>query len=169
MHRSNERGFTLIEMMITVAVIALLAGIAVPAFFTQSRKSKAKSEVGAMFGELSVREEQWKTENGLYQSAAACPAAPAASGQDPSACIAVSTTWYNMRVRIQESKLFCSYAITAGTATGTNNPGGFTFTSIDGDWYYILATCDMDNSSTTNSTYFMSSMDSTIQVKNEGF
>ena len=35
-------------------------------------------------------------------------------------------------------------------------------------WYYILATCDMDSQAATNSNYFTSSFDSSIQVINEG-
>jgi type II secretory pathway pseudopilin PulG len=157
------------ELMITVAVIGVLAKIAFPVFFGETRKQKAKSEVGAIFSELAVREEQYKLEKGAYLTAVACPAAPAAAGQSPAACLVSGQPWYNLRVRIQQAKIYCSYAITAGTGTGTNNPGGFTFTSPTGAWYYVLATCDMDNSSTTNSTYFMSSMDATMQKLNEGY
>jgi type IV pilus assembly protein PilE len=168
MGRMTERGFTLMELMIAVAIIGVLVRIAAPAFFGESRKQKAKSEVAAMFGELAVREEQYKLEKSSYLAATACPATPAAAGQSPSACIASGTPWDSMRVRIQESKLYCSYTITTGTGTGTNNPSGFVFTSPSGAWFYILATCDMDNSSTTNSSYFMSSLDSTVQKLNEG-
>lgn len=169
MRSTTQRGFTLMELMIAVAIIGVLARIALPAFFGQSRKQKAKSEIGAMFGELAVREEQYKLEKGVYLDAPACPATPAAAGQSPSGCIASGQPWYFMRVRVQESKLFCSYTITTGSGTGTNNPSGFTFTSPSGAWFYILATCDMDNSSTKNSSYFMSSLDSTVQKLNEGY
>ena len=98
--RLREQGFTLMEVMITVAIIAILAAIAVPVFTKQSRKSKASSEANAVFAELSVREEQYKLENGAYLTAAACPAvssisatlrmrpaaSPAASRGPPCAC-----------------------------------------------------------------------------------
>ena len=164
----SERGFTLIELMITVAIIALLAGIAVPAFFGESRKAKAKSEVTWVMAELGIREDQYRLENGSYVSAAPCPAAPSPTPQDATGCIATGQVWNSLRVKLQEDKLYCSYEIVAGSGTGTNNPGGFTFTSPPGAWYYIMATCNMDNNAGLNSTYFVSNISSGLQKQNEG-
>jgi prepilin-type N-terminal cleavage/methylation domain-containing protein len=40
-HVRDQRGFTLIELMVVVAIISLLAFVAVPSFFKDSRKSRA--------------------------------------------------------------------------------------------------------------------------------
>jgi prepilin-type N-terminal cleavage/methylation domain-containing protein len=40
-HRSNRKGFTLVEIMIVVAIIALLAAIAVPNFLRARKRSQA--------------------------------------------------------------------------------------------------------------------------------
>ena len=161
--------------MVTVAVIAVLALVAVPMFSKESRKSKATSEVGAIMSELAVREEQYKSENGVYLSTTACPPAPATQGtsvaslQTGSGCLVSTGTWVStLRVQLDVSMLYCSYVVTAGSGTGTTNPSGFTFTSPSVGWFYIVATCDQDGVAATNSTYFTSSIDATLQKQNEG-
>lgn len=167
--RRHEKGFTLLEVMITVAVIAILAAIAIPAFTKETRKSGASSEVAAMFGELAVRQEQYRLENGGYLATTACPSTPSAQPQDASACIASGSDWEKLRVRLPTETLRCSYVTEVGSGTGTDNPEGFTFTSPPGSWFYIIATCDMDGDAATTSKYFVSSIDSKIQRQNEGF
>lgn len=168
--RAPEQGFTLIELMITVAIIAILAAVAVPLFTKETRKSKASSEVGAVFAELAVREEQYKLENGAYLDAAACPSMSGLgpTSRDATSCIATGQPWATLRVHLPETDLYCSYTVTQGNATGTNNPNGFTFTSPALPWFYILATCEMDGQTGVHSYYFTSSVDSKVQAQNDG-
>lgn len=157
----------MVEVMITVAIIAVLAVIVVPTFTRETRKSKATSEVVAMFGEIGVRQDQYKAEHGSYFNATgACPATTVPTGQDAQSCS--STTWSGLRLRLPQTNLICSYNIVAGTGTGTNNPGGFAFSSPPGAWYYVIATCDGDGNPATNATYFISSISSQLQKLNEG-
>ena len=154
--------------MITVAVIAILAAIAIPMFSKETRKSKAKSEVGAMFGELAIRQDQYKLENGVYLATAACPATTVPSGTAAASCVTSSGPWVPLKVRLPSEKLICSYVTTIGTGTGATPPTGFSFTSPLGTWFTILATCDGDGNTSVNASYYVTSNNPQIQVLNEG-
>ena len=55
--RPDERGFTLVELLVVMIVISILAGIAVPAFMVQRRKAyeaTAKSDVKAITKEVTA-------------------------------------------------------------------------------------------------------------------
>lgn len=53
MKARNERGFSLIELMIVIAVIGLLTAIALPAFLGQREKSKVRTTEAGARGALS--------------------------------------------------------------------------------------------------------------------
>jgi prepilin-type N-terminal cleavage/methylation domain-containing protein len=170
-HRSrfDQTGFTLIELMIVVAVIAILAAVVIPSFMTDSAKSKARSETSAVFAEFSSKEEQYHSDYGTYRaSSTTCPSTPSGTAQSIATCL-TNADWLALRIASPSNTLACTYAVTTGAAgVNPNPPSPFVLaTSPASTWYYIFATCNFKNSA-TNSTYLTSNLDSKIQASNEG-
>lgn len=69
MNGGRARGFTLIELMVVVAVVAILAAIAIPNFLEQSRKGR-RAEAMSIVGEIQLRQERWRAENPAYATTA---------------------------------------------------------------------------------------------------
>lgn len=70
----SKKGFTLIELIIVIAIISILAAIATPAYVGQ-RKRAARAEARTNLQTLRLLEEQYFAENGDYtKSIGACAA-----------------------------------------------------------------------------------------------
>jgi prepilin-type N-terminal cleavage/methylation domain-containing protein len=171
--RNRQAGFTLLELMVVVTLIAVLAAIALPSFAGESRKAKGDSEVAAFFGELAVREEQYAVENGRYLSTAASETTtfPATASPSTQTLGTLPSTWQTLKVRTPESTARCGYVVVAGTRTdpaGTIASTTFGYTAPARNWFYVLAHCNLDGNSAVDSYYFISSDDARIQKSNPG-
>jgi prepilin-type N-terminal cleavage/methylation domain-containing protein len=175
--RDRESGFTLIEVLATVAVISILAAIALPSFFGESRKNKAFSEVQPMFSDMRTRLEQHLQENGKYPPTVGetiwNPAA--APGTTKVAFDLAMPEWLPLKLRLSgEDTVYCRYTYATGLANVATNIGAraaappFNFTAPATDWYYLLAKCDMDGDPAVLSWYFANSVNHTIQRDAEG-
>ena len=108
-------GFTLIEVMITVAVVAILAAVALPNYFdyiTRSRLVEAKTNLA----DMRTRLEQYFLDNRSY----------------PAACVAGATAPPNISLPASQKYFNVTCALTATTytvtATGVGNMGGYIYT-----------------------------------------
>ncbi len=61
----GKKGFTLIELMIVVAIIGILAAIAIPNFLKYQAKSK-QSEAKTSLGAIGTSAEAWRAEHDTY-------------------------------------------------------------------------------------------------------
>ena len=63
--RRNQKGFTLIELMIVIAIIGILAAIAIPNFLNYQCKAK-QSEAKSNLGNIRTSEEAYFAEFDVY-------------------------------------------------------------------------------------------------------
>ncbi|MFH2013096.1 MAG: prepilin-type N-terminal cleavage/methylation domain-containing protein [Pseudomonadota bacterium] len=63
----REKGFTLIELMIVVAIIGILAAIAIPNYLSFQKKAKT-AEAKTMLGNIRTMEETYFVRNDTYSN-----------------------------------------------------------------------------------------------------
>ena len=174
MRKTSEAGFTLIEMGIVVAVIAVLASVAIPQFMSDEREATADAEVAAMFSSIAVAEQEYKLENGVYLSTGASESAtwPVTPGKAPQNLAPYPATWTSLKLAPPSAQARCGYVVIAGAANaapGATASGTFGFTAPSQPYFYILAHCNLDGSTSKDGYYFQSSVNSTIKSINPGY
>ncbi|WP_207389261.1 type IV pilin protein [Marinobacter halodurans] len=126
MRAVQERGFTLIELMIVVAIVAIIAAIAYPSYLDQVKSTRRGDAEGALMS-FSNAMERYYTQNGTYLGAdgAAPPAAfsatltaPAASVFPDEAPIDGNPKSYNLRIYNLQANSYVLRAIPKGPQAG---------------------------------------------------
>jgi prepilin-type N-terminal cleavage/methylation domain-containing protein len=174
----RERGFTLIELMVAVAVVGILAAIAIPLFSGTSRRAKAGAETRSYFQDLRTRMVEYQQERGVYPpTLGEAEVHPANPGAQRKSIFPLPAAWTALRVRPTGSTdVYCGYTWATGLANDGGNagaiatavaPNGFGFRAPATSWYYLLAKCNLDGAPGF-SYYFTDSVDPTIRTLNEG-
>lgn len=68
--RPAQRGFTLIELMVTILIAAILVGVAIPTYSTHMRKSRRTEARNAVLDAAAREERLFATTNRYSQAAA---------------------------------------------------------------------------------------------------
>lgn len=128
-HWSNHKcgGFTLIELMIVVAVIAILAAIAYPSYQDSVRKSRRADAKGVLL-EAAQWMERFYTENNRYdQNRAAPPVAVALPAGLAEAPKEGGTKYYDITLSAVAQNSYALQAAPKGVQSG-DPCGTFTLT-----------------------------------------
>lgn len=146
--RVSRRGFTLIEMLIVVAVIGVLSMVAIPTFQSYIHRSQT-SEAIVFLGEIRQRQEAYRAEHGQYcavdvaqgSDINAAPWNPASwpVGGDK-APFATTAGWEELGA-MPDGLVRFSFRTTAGPPGTMPNIAGFTGTDF---WFVAQATGDLD-------------------------
>ncbi len=134
----GSAGFTLIELMIAVAVVAILAAVAYPSYVDQVRKGR-RAEAQAVLLEASQFMERFATENQRYDQnlAGTAVALPTGLATAPKAS---TTVHYNVSLQSKTQTTYVLQAVPTGSqasdtcGTMTLSQTGVTTPSTSSCW-----------------------------------
>jgi len=110
MQSKSTRGFTLIELMVTIAVVAILAAVALPAYTAYVQRARVPVPLDALSAYLTRMEQRYQ-DVGNYANGANCAVAVPVAGDFTVTC-ALSNAGQGF----------------TATATGNGPVAGYTYT-----------------------------------------
>ena len=101
---TRSRGFTLLELMVTMAIISILAAIAIPSYSEYVRRSRITEAFATLSG-MRVKMEQYFQDNRTYAGSCVPAPPPSVAPQPPATlnftydCPALGANNYTLRAR----------------------------------------------------------------------
>ncbi|AZT82887.1 prepilin-type N-terminal cleavage/methylation domain-containing protein [Marinobacter sp. NP-4(2019)] len=113
-----QKGFTLIELMIVVAIIGIIAAIAYPSYTEHVRKTKRSDGQGALMG-LAAAMERHYASNNSYEDAAAGGADTGSPGIYPDeAPLDGNDKYYDLTIQSADATTYTLRATPKGAQAG---------------------------------------------------
>ncbi len=128
---NQMKGFTLIELMIVVAIIGILAAIALPNYTKYVRQSRRTVAINAIL-DLAGKEARFYTINNTYNSSLS-GAGGLGYSQDPMPVSDANNPFYNISVQAASfvpSNAFTLQAVPQGSQVNDTDCGTFTYTQL---------------------------------------
>ncbi len=115
------RGFTLIELMIVVAVVAIIAAVALPNYFDSIRKSR-RADAIALMSQVGQAQERFRANCPCFShsitnaASATCPATCPGTGANPGLGLtSVTSPYYTITLQTIAGSTYTVRAVAAGS------------------------------------------------------
>jgi type IV pilus assembly protein PilA len=134
---SEEKGFTLVELLVVILIIGILAAIAIPSFLNQRGKANDASAKAAARTAQTAIESYATDHNGSY------------TGADPAALKVIEPT-------LNDSTALAATPNAAGdgySVSAQSNPGGRTFTITRASAGTVSRSCSPDGGGCTGGNW----------------